>query len=645
MKKSKRHILKSLYGQSNIKPKMGTKYLQQRYWMTGADQIPLRRRIVYDGIYTELGDLTRSQFLALDFFDHITHLTERKYEHIREAWEVRAEQHCLRVLQGGQEAWEMEYEACRVDKVWMYAHWWKIVDYEASTMRLFLNPIQRDYWRNRGSVEDLIDVILKARKQGLSTAIIADFGHDVMFKPHTQAISFSYKREAAAEFRKRFSFSLRNLPPFLRPVSVKNNVSEISFLKTAYGDPLESSFVIDGARSFAAGRGLDIDRLHLSEYAHYNDAAEMFTALVDAMRSGGRLAIESTPMGDNDFAIKFREGDKHYKEKGQAVQVYRSHFYTWFNDPRYQLRVPSNVTMEYTDEEKKLVAAHGLQKEQIRWRRNRSARYTGDGGRYKFLREYPEDKRTCFLISASGHVFDLERLNDLRLILQTMEAPPTRKTKGGTIEIYREPEEGHRYVIGSDSSEGESGSHPAGAGVLDIDTGEQVASVHGLITPINLAKIISELGYEYNTALLAVERNNPGVAVLQELLHHISYPNVYWDTPFSSGRKTYSQSKSGWSTNGTTKPLIIEAMREALDETNEIIVNDYGFVDECMTFIRKPDSQGRPTKASAQEGCDDDRVMYWAIAWYVRKMILAGTVSADMGLKVVSLNEKKAEAA
>ena len=211
------------------------------------EQVP----ITYRGVDGVVGDIPTTEMLDEDFWDRFGEsLTEATFEGITLVWHAHAEAHCKAVMQGGPKMWEAEYRACKANKIYMLAYWWQIIDYNRRKRRLFMNPIQRIYWKNRGSIEQpepYIDVVLKARKQGLSTIILADFGHDVMFDRYTRAVCITHKMDASRELRRRFSASIDRLPPFLRPAVVQDNAAEIRFRVTAFGEELDSGFYIDSA--------------------------------------------------------------------------------------------------------------------------------------------------------------------------------------------------------------------------------------------------------------------------------------------------------------------------------------------------------------------------------------------------------------
>ena len=568
----------------------------------------------------EFGDIPNWQFLSLSFCTDLgKQLDLNLWRRLRTYWEYRAHVYCESVILGGPEAWEKEYEFCRAEKLHLFGYWWRLIDYERHSSRLFLNPIQRLYWGKRTG-EDGINVVCKARKQGLSTIIDSDYTHDVLFLPYTRAVIVTHKLGATSELKRRVNYAVHRLPPFLRPEVKAANTRVLSFLRSPFGGELDSMLYIDSARAFDPGRATDIDRAHFSEYAYYPDPIPIYTGILDAFREGACGTIETTPNGDDDFAVKFRLGDPEFKSVVPAemdVGVYRSHFFRWFDDPRYRKR--PDGALELTREEAALKSAYNLDDSQINWRRIRIARYTNEGGKYTFLKEYPEDKRTCFILSAGGHIFDLEKLADLRLLIMSMETPEVRPVEGGTVTYWVKPIPGRRYVGGADSSEGETGSNASGCGLLDIDTGEQVAVLHGLFTPKQLAERSAALCTEYNEALLAVERNNPGVAVLQELMHHIMYPNLYWHISFAANRRGVAPPRVGWVTEGGSKMEMIGSLVEGVNEEH-MVINDLGFVDECMTFVRDG------LKVHAQRGCSDDRVLYWGIAHRVLCLIRLGYV-------------------
>ena len=82
------------------------------------------------------------------------------------------------------------------------------------------------------------------------------------------------------------------------------------------------------------------------------------------------------------------------------------------------------------------------------------------------------------------------------------------------LAVFAPPQPGRRYVLGADPAEGNPTSDDSALGVLDADTGEQVAELAGKFEPALFACYAHQLAVWFNKAGVLVERNNPGHAVL-----------------------------------------------------------------------------------------------------------------------------------
>ena len=92
---------------------------------------------------------------------------------------------------------------------------------------------------------------------------------------------------------------------------------------------------------------------------------------------------------------------------------------------------------------------------------------------------------------------------------------------------YFPPQPGKDYIIGVDPAGGGSEGDYACAQVIDRASGMQCAELRGHLTPAELASRVAILSRDYNMALVAVERNNHGHAVLGHLgMLHADVPRV-----------------------------------------------------------------------------------------------------------------------
>jgi hypothetical protein len=271
---------------------------------------------------------------------------------------------------------------------------------------------------------------------------------------------------------------------------------------------------------------------------------------------------------------------------------------------------PQEIRDTLTEREADLIRNHHLDLGQIAWRRMK-ARSTG----VLFKQEYPEDPITCFLTTGAVF-FDASRVLDLLESIPDYEVTPIG-SYGYSVE-WQEPVDGVSYVVGADTSEGipgtgsnrwfagEGASDPNGCGVIREDTGEQVAAVHGIFSPAELALHCKVMAQRYNGAVLAIERNNHGHAVIAHLENGDGpayWPNLYH----------HDDGRAGWVTSPKTRPKMLSDMREAVDE-GEIVVNDRHFLQECLTFRKQSDGKWR-----AESPDHDDVLFKYMIAWQVRQ--------------------------
>jgi hypothetical protein len=130
----------------------------------------------------------------------------------------------------------------------------------------------------------------------------------------------------------------------------------------------------------------------------------------------------------------------------------------------------------------------------------------------------------------------------------------------------------------------------------------QCAELLGHFTPRELAKHVAELGREYGDALIAVERNNHGHAVLAHLTDGEGYANLY-----------EQKGQAGWLTTTASRPSMIEHLAVVLAQNPELFFSRR-LLQECRTFVRHADSS-----SGATGGAHDDCVLAMAIAQMVRQ--------------------------
>lgn len=365
--------------------------------------------------------------------------------------------------------------------------------------------------------------------------------------------------------------------------------------------------VVAGASEDAAakkGRAGTITRLHLTETAFYEYAKKTLNALMECVpgpETGSEIVSESTP---NGAAGVFYEN---CKDAQAGKGIHKFHFYHWYQHLEYKLALAPGEVIVPEDEHELELSALGVTPEQLKWRRAKIV----DKGLDDFNQEYPSDPETCFLVSGRGFF-------DAHAIQQNLKVcrEPIETRQAGKIRIYKRPDKydtRQRFLLSLDSSEG-GGLDPSAGVLIDCATAEHYATIDGQYTPYQFAEVGATLAREYNNALIVVERNNHGHAVLQalespprDMSRAVMYENVY------SG----PDEKPGWHTTPVTRPQLLDDFEDA-HRKGYWQCPDISIITQMRTFIV------HNNKPQAAAGQHDDLVIAAAIAWKTR---MSGTMN------------------
>jgi hypothetical protein len=423
-----------------------------------------------------------------------------------------------------------------------------------------------------------------------STLIMALFLHDTMFVPNTISLIVAQTDKDAADLFDRVKFMLYSIPEIFRPHIKSDNHRMLFF------DKINSRYFIGSAESKDFGRSKTISNLHLSEFSHPYFKREFFTGIIESVPASGWVVIESTARGEGNMFHQLYLGAKRRENE------YRAHYYRWFEHEEYQLPIFTGEKLVLTEQELDLKRKYRLSLEQIKWRRSKVALHGN-----KFIQEYPELEDEDAFIKTGSPCFDNDWLRARNSEL--LEQHPAEIWLGGELFIYKIAEAGARYVIGCDPSEGDINSDYSAASVVKAwpPPIEQVALLHGKWTPDVFSEKIWRIGYAYNKAAIAVERNNHGHAVLLNLgngivrngaLKYTPYPQLY----------VGPDKKLGWLTTGLSKSHMIEELDRAM-RSGQLVVNCKKFIEEARSF-----NYLGASKMGAPSGGHDDIVMSMAIA-------------------------------
>jgi hypothetical protein len=570
-------------------------------------------------------------------------------------------------------------ERLREDTPYWAEKFGKIVNKKKQLVPFVYKPGQLEFdarlEAQRAAGKPMRIIVLKARKVGFSSATQAKMIHRCTFRQHYEAVVVAQDGKTGEKLYNIGEKIYVNLPndPELKPKLGRHRRAQ--FLHFV-GDGLwqhgeafpDSSYFVDTAGEYEAGRGATPSAIHASEVAFWPAAMTKLTALKNSVprEAETMFVIESTAKGYNEFKDLWDDAE-------QGRGSYEAFFWPWWKEAEYKLDFDSPDERERfvigdpndprAEEEPDLVKHYELTLEQLNWRRlTISDECNGDVP--TFHQEYPSSPEEAF-ISTGSKVFDPYRSAQLmKRVERTDPSKPdllipgpviadltptdmrTEPTMSGTIEVpggallerrqkgiltqaapwrFWLPEDGDgqlvrdsEYVMGVDVSGGktETTQEPDyhAIEVIDHRTREQVAEYRSRVEPRLLVMEILLGALFFNQALVAIERTGSwGMAPLSILYNDYHYPFLY------RSRKTGTTSdkvehRLGWDTNTRTKPLLIAGMAELI-RIEEDGIKSRALAGEFRTYTRTEKGT-----TEAEPGKYDDLAMAFMIAQEVARL-------------------------
>lgn len=433
--------------------------------------------------------------------------------------------------------------------------------------------------------------LLKARQLGFSTLFEAIIYSYTSRREGFHSLVIAHDEEGSKtlfEMNKLFHERLDN---HLKPLLRKSNEIALEF------EGLKSRIDIDTSRNKRAGRSHTYQIVHKSETAYFAFPKDVNLGIANAVPDLPETMIfdETTANGMNF----------HYDDVQRSIRCedgFEFVFIAWFMNPEYSMQVFAGNGFT-RDAEEVSIAEEALRRYkavltdgQLNWRRY-AILHKCAGDKKLFCQEYPSNEEEAFLASGRPR-FDLDLLQKLRRLAKA----PLRQA--GLVDVYKEHDPLHHYVIGADTSEGLLTGDKSSAIVVDTVTYGIVAELNAALAPDRFAQDLDALGRMYGTALIVVEDNNHGLATLNDLKR--TYPKLYFRKTFDKLANEWKEA-IGWRTTSRTKPLMIgeldKAIRAGLDIPSARVI------EEMISYVIEEDGA-----TNASEGKHDDRVMATACA-------------------------------
>ncbi len=466
------------------------------------------------------------------------------------------------------------------NKDWRMSHLYKIKTKNRELKTFKRNAAQTNY----ASRKALFNEILKARQLGFTTECLIDDLDDTITVPNTNTAIVAHERDKVVKLFEIVKRAYENMPGELKPRVSFDNRNELYF------PDLDSKIYVT-----LDTRGETVNNLHWSEVAFTKGAEEKAAAIFASVPKGGRITLESTANGMSGYFYD------EWEDKGSK---FTKHFYSWLWQAEYQDDLETSLD-ELRAEYRSLAIRYGLMMdieerfnltpEQLQFYVNQVRK-----NKHLVLQEYPTTALEAF-IATGRNVFHHVDLQKHRITL-----PIDRKW--GDMLIWEHPLKSSKYVIGVDPAGGLGGDFSV-IEVLNAHTGEQAAEyASNHVKPNQLGLTATEIGKHYNNALIVIESNNHGHAVIDAIRH--KYANLYRREAMdkTTREKTYT---IGWNETGLTKPLLVDTLEEAIrDET--ILIHSEDAIKEMKVFVQtdEPGKLGYGAEGSAH----DDRVIALGLA-------------------------------
>jgi hypothetical protein len=420
-------------------------------------------------------------------------------------------------------------------------------------------------------------IILKARQLGISWLCCSYALWLCLFQPGKMVLCFSQGQTEANELIRRILALYERLPEWMLAAVPKLVKETTEILEWDNGSRVRSL-----PATQKAGRSLTASLVILDEAAFLAWARQLYTALKPTVDGGGQLIVLSTANGLGNLFHQL------WTRAIKKVNTFQTVFLPWWSRPQ-RTRVWYNAQLgEYTDP--------AMVKQEYPANANEAFVSTG---RVRFQATW---------IEAQASNVEMPQISIEAL-------PDVLKDMPGLL-VYKMPETGRKYIIAADVAEGKvtdgaaTGDYDA-AVILDQETWEEVASLHGHWEPDVYAEFLIVLSGVYNDCGVLPERNNHGHAVLTafKLLGFKRVLNGLDGHP-------------GWHTNTKTKPQMIGTLAEALRD-KLILVRTPAALDEMQIYAIKDDGS-----TGAPGGYFDDYVMAYAVALEGLRMPTESTAPA-----------------
>jgi hypothetical protein len=471
------------------------------------------------------------------------------------------------------------------------------------------------------------NITKKYRQAGVTTVTAAWLSKKLQLaKPENpeRVLIIANKRDTAIEMANKVRHFLEQWPEWINVGFSPDKNSESRFRLN------NGSEVKAVATSADALRGFTPTVLVFDEAAYIEAGEDFWAASMASLSTGGKIILISTPNGYDPI---------YYGVYDQAIRGINDFHITdlrWFKDPRYtkDLRWIKCDDIchymlnreQYNDSECVLTDFDMLKYKELEEQGYKpfSSWFESMSKKFKYDRRKISQELECDFLGSGDGVIPGETQQK---ISKTMIREPKEKYMQGTLWLWEEPEEGHRYIMGVDVSRGDSDDFSSLC-VIDFDDRKQVMEYVGKIPPDDLAAVAYKWGILYNAFIVVDITGGMGVATSRKL-QEMNYKDLFFDGINTKNIWEYNSKvleKIPGINFNNKRTQIVACFEEQL--RHDFIVRSSRLLNELNTFVY---INGRPNH---MKGAHDDAIMAMSIALY----------AGDISFTQLKRNEKQSKA-
>jgi len=461
------------------------------------------------------------------------------------------------------------------------------------------------------------NIALKYRQAGVSTVTAAWASKKVVTaskKKPEKVLIIANKLDTSQEFANKVRSFIDQWPTWFG-ISYSNEKNSQRHFKLSNGCEVKAV-----ATSKDALRGYTPTILIFDEAAFIDADDDFWSACMASLSTGGKVIVISTPNGFDPIYYTIYDQALRGMNDFKITEMY------WYRDPRYAKDLQlikckdiihymlnredyddSKIIIRYGDidprerdyEDIKLKLSNGY-KVYSSW-------FEGMAKKLKFDRRKISQELECNFLGSGDNVIPS---STIEIMKQNYIQEPKNKFIGGSLWQWKEPVQGHKYIMGIDVSRGDSEDYTTFT-IIDFDTREQVLEYLGKVPPDVVAEIAFKWATMYSAFVVIDITGGMGVSTSRKL-QELGYKNLYVEGINTADKWKYNvkamEKIPGLNFNNK-RVQIVASFEEALRHNFEI--RSSRLLNELNTFVYV---NGRPDH---QKGQHDDLIMAIAMAIYV----------------------------